>query len=103
MANTLKFDWVRWISPIFIIATVIFGGGSIHKTIKDSNKSIQANTTIIQANTQNISQNTMGIAIDMVEDLAFQKSVDIHIQHNNEMMKELSADVKTLLLKGDPL
>ena len=103
MANGSKFDWVRWVSPVFIICTVVFGGGSIHKTIKDSNTSIQANTKVIQENTQNINKNTMGIAIGTVQDMAFQKSVNLHIKQNNEMMKELSADVKTLLLKGNPL
>lgn len=98
-----RVEWVRWISPIFVIATVIFGGGSIHKTIKDSNKAIQANTVAIQANTKSIQQNTIGIAVDVVEDTAFQKAVDTHIEQNAELMKLMAVDIKALLLKGNPL
>ena len=103
MPKEIRFEWYRWISPIFVICTVIFGGGSIHRTIKDSNKAIQANTVAIQANTKSIVKNTIGIAVDIVEDTAFQKAMDLHIEQNNEIMKTMAADVKLLLLKGNPL
>ena len=103
MAKEIKVEWWRWISPIFVICTVIFGGGSIHRTIKESNKAIQANTVIIQANTKSIMQNTIGIAIDVVEDTAFQKAMDLHIEQNSEIMKDMAVDIKALLIKGNPL
>lgn len=99
MAKENRVEWWRWISPIFVILTIVFGGGSIHRTIKDSNASIQANTVAIQANTKSIMQNTIGIAIDVVEDTAFQKAVDLHIKQNNEIMKDMAKDIKALLLK----
>ncbi len=103
MTKDIKIEWVRWIGLVFIICTVIFGGGSAYRTITDSNKAIQANTLVIQANTASIQQNTIGIAIDMVEDTAFQKAMDLHIEQNSEIMKEMAADVKSLLLKGNPI
>ena len=103
MAKENKIEWWRWVSPVFIIVTVVFGGGSIHRTIKDSNEAIQANTLTIQANTKSITQNTIGIAVDIVEDTAFQKAMDIHIEQNSEIMKNMAADIKALLLKGNPL
>ncbi len=99
MTKENKVEWWRWISPIFVICTVVFGGGSIHRTVKESNKSMQANTLAIQANTKSIMQNTIGIAVDIVEDNAFQKAMDIHIEQNSEIMKEMSGDIKALLLK----
>ena len=103
MTKDIKIEWVRWISLVFVVCTVIFGGGSTYKTIKDSNKAIQANTLAIQANTRSITQNTIGIAINMVEDTAFQKAMDLHIKQNSEIMKEMAADVKSLLLKGNTI
>ncbi len=103
MAKENKVEWWRWISPIFVICTVIFGGGSIHRTVKESNKSMQANTLAIQANTKSIMQNTIGIAVDIVEDTAFQKAMDLHVKQNSEIMKDMAVDIKALLLKGNPL
>ncbi len=99
MAKENKIEWWRWVSPVFIIVTVVFGGGSIHKTIKASNEAIQANTVAIQANTKSITQNTIGIAIDVVEDNAFQKSVDVHIKQMTKTVEDIAKDVKSLLLK----
>ena len=103
MAKEAKIEWYRLISPIFVICTVVFGGGSIHRTIKDSNVAIQANTLAIQINSKAITQNTIGIAVDIVEDTAFQKAMDLHIKQNSEIMKSMAIDVKALLLKGTPL
>lgn len=103
MAKEGRIEWWRWVSPIFVICTVVFGGGSIHRTIKDSNAAMQAMSIAIQANTKSITQNTIGIAVDIVEDTAFQKAMDLHIEQNSEIMKNMAADVKTLLLKGNPL
>ncbi len=103
MAKEIRTEWYRWISPIFVICTVIFGGGSVHRTIKSSNEAVLANTVAIQANTKSITQNTIGIAIDVVEDTAFQKAMDLHIEQNSEIMKNMAVDIKALLIKGNPL
>ena len=99
MAKETKIEWYRLISPIFVIVTVIFGGGSIHRTIKDSNVAIQANTLAIQTNSKAITQNKISIMVDDVEDTAFQKAVDLHIEQNSVIMKDMAADIKALLLK----
>ena len=103
MAKESKIEWSRWAGPIIVILTIVFGGGSIHKTIKDSNAAIQANTLAIQTNSAAITQNTIGIAVDIVEDTAFQKSVDLHIKQNTKVVESMAVDIKTLLLKGNPL
>lgn len=99
MANNPKLEWYRWISPVFVILTIVFGGGSIHKTIKDSNEAIQASALAIQANTECIMQNTIGIAVDVVKDVAFQKAMDLHIQQNSKLMEDMSKDIKALLIQ----
>ena len=99
MAKENRVEWYRWVSPVVVVVSVVFGGGSIHKTIKDSNAAIQANTLAIQTNAAEITKNTIGIAVDIVEDNAFQKAMDIHIEQNSEIMKEMSGDIKALLLK----